>query len=381
MSDSAFPESDCIAGASHPRRAQRLVGHEDAQHEFMRALQSRRIHHAWMLAGPNGIGKATLAWRIAGYLLTCAPDSQTGADSCSDASPGKLLLPSPDVSSPVFSRILALSDPDLLLCRRTWDEKKSRMRPFITVDEIRRLRSHYAHTSTSSNWRITIIDAVDDMNASAANALLKLLEEPPERALFLLVCHQPSLALPTIRSRCNKLICRPLDASQVGRVLTGLGYEPEDRHHVALAELSDGSPGTAIQLVDNQGLEIYSEIVRILSDAPGMDWARVGRLADSCSGKNNEHRFTIVLRLLPVALVRLARYSVAATENMTESVHGETQMWSKLSRGPEMAPRWAGLAQDLPPMGKLANTVNLDPASVILDMMSRINAAARHAPA
>ncbi len=255
------------------------------------------------------------------------------------------------------------------------------MRPFITVDEIRRLRSHYSQTSANAGWRITIIDAIDDMNPSAANALLKLLEEPPEKALFLLVCHQPTLILPTIRSRCSKLSCHPLNAEQVGKVLAGLGCDSEDRHLVALAELSDGSPGTAVQLVDGQGVEIYGEIVRILSGAPAMDRALVDRLADSCSGRNNERRFDIVLRLLAVALARLARFSVLGEKNMTESVPGEKQMWSRLSHMPGTASRWAELAQELPPMGRVANTVNLDPASIILDMLSRINAAARHAPA
>lgn len=385
MSESGYPESDCMAGAPHPRRARQLVGHDVVQHEFMTAVRAQRVHHAWMLAGPKGIGKATLAWRITSYLLTSAsdPDSDPDPDPDSqiEADHGKLLIPAPDVSNPIFSRVLALSDPDLFLCRRTWDEKNERMRPFITVDEIRRLRSHYSQTSANSGWRITIIDAIDDMNPSAANALLKLLEEPPERVLFLLVCHQPSLILPTIRSRCSKLSCRPINAEQVGSVLAGLGCDPEDRHLVALAELSDGSPGTAVQLVNSQGVEIYGEIVRILSGAPGMDRALVGRLADSCSGRKNENRFDIILRLLAVALARLARCSVLGAENMKESVPGEKQLWSRLSQRPEMAARWAELAQDLPPMGKAASTVNLDPASIILDMMSRINAAARHAPA
>ena len=381
MSETGYPESDCIAGAPHPRRARQLVGHDVVQHEFMTAVCSQRVHHAWMLAGPKGIGKATLAWRIASYLLTSASDPDADSDTRIEDGHGKLLVPAPDVSNPVFSRVLALSDPDLFLCRRTWDEKNERMRPFITVDEIRRLRSHYSQTSANAGWRITIIDAIDDMNPSAANALLKLLEEPPERALFLLVCHQPSLILPTIRSRCSKLSCRPLNAEQVGTVLAGLECDPEDRHLIALAELSDGSPGTAVQLVDSQGVEIYGEIVRILSGAPSMDRALVDRFADSCSGRNNEHRFEIILRLLAVALARLARCSIIGAENMTESVPGEKQMWWSLSQRPGMASRWAELAQDLPPMGRVANTVNLDPASIILDMMLRINAAARHAPA
>ncbi len=381
MSESGYPESDCIAGAPHPRRARQLVGHDGVQRAFMTAVRSKRVHHAWMLSGPKGIGKATLAWRIASYLLTSASGPDADPDSRNETGHGRLLVPPPDVSNPVFSRILALSDPDLFLCRRTWNEKRQGMRPFITVDEIRRLRSHYSQTSANAGWRITIIDAVDDMNPSAANALLKLLEEPPERALFLLVCHQPALIIPTIRSRCSKLSCRPLNAEQVGSVLSGLGCDPEDRHLVALAELSDGSPGTAVQLLDSQGVEIYGDIVRILSGAPGMDRALVYRLADSCSGRNNEHRFDIILRLLAVALARLARFSVLGAENMTESVPGEKQMWSRLSQMPGMASRWAELAQELPPMGRGAATVNLDPASIILDMLSRINAAARHAPA
>ena len=380
-SESALPEADRVDGVPHPRHARQLIGHEDAQHEFMSAVNSGRVHHAWMISGAKGIGKATLAWRVASYLLTHEHDGETATGSSSGATSKQRLIPEPDRSNPVFCRILALTHPDLFLCRRSWDEKRNNFRNFITVDEVRQLRTLYSETSVGTGWRLTIIDAIDDLNQSAANALLKLLEEPPDRALFLLVCHQPSLILPTIRSRCSKLNCRPLDAPQVAQVMAELGRSLDADRRTALAELSEGSPGAAVELADHDGMAIYGEIVRLLSDAPRTDRSLIDQFAESCRGRNNQRRFEMAIGLLAIALSRLARCGALGSHQMRESVPGEKRMWERLARAPMMAEHWATLAQELPIMGRDAHTVNLDPGSIIFDMVARINAAARHAPA
>ncbi|HRO15195.1 MAG TPA: DNA polymerase III subunit delta', partial [Paracoccus sp. (in: a-proteobacteria)] len=194
MTDDAPIESDRVPGAPHPRETPRVIGQDAAIAAFSAAAASGRLHHGWLLTGPRGTGKATLAWAIARWLLA-------GADT-------------PDLSvppdNPVARRVLALSEPRLHLVRRGTDDKTGRLRAEITVDDIRRLLSFFHLSAAEGGRRVAIIDAADDMNTAAANAVLKMLEEPPRDAVLLLIAHQPARLLPTIRSRCRRLALRPL---------------------------------------------------------------------------------------------------------------------------------------------------------------------------
>ena len=187
MSDDALPEPDRVPGAPHPREALRVIGQDTAIADFVSAAQAHRLHHGWLISGPRGTGKATLAWSIAKWLLA----DGTSSDLTTDA------------EAPVIRRIRALSEPRLHLVRRPVDEKTQRLRAEITVDEIRRLQSFFHLSAAEGGRRVAIIDAADEMNQASANALLKLLEEPPHDATILLVAHQPARLLPTIRSRCR----------------------------------------------------------------------------------------------------------------------------------------------------------------------------------
>ena len=190
--DAPLPEPDRVDGAPHPRDTTTLVGQSHAEAGFLKAYTSGRLHHGWLITGPRGVGKATLAWRIARFLL-----AQPGDDAASifgDATPAPTTLEvSPD--HPVVRRMAALSEQRLFLLRRPWDEKSNRLKKETGVDEVRRLKSFFNLSATDGGRRVVIVDSADELTPNAANALLKLLEEPPTDATILLVSHQPSRLL------------------------------------------------------------------------------------------------------------------------------------------------------------------------------------------
>lgn len=353
-------EADRRAGAPHPRATASLFGQSAAERRFLDATAADRVHHAWLLTGPRGVGKATLAWRIARHMIA------GGAGDSLDMAP----------DHPVFRQAAALSLPALRLCRRSWDEKAGRLRTTISVDEIRALKGFFQLTATGGGWRVAIIDAADDMTTQAANALLKMLEEPPARAMFLLVCHQPALVLPTIRSRCRELRCAPLDAASLSAALQAAGVAPDD-DAAALEALSGGSAGRAVEISAAGGVELYGDIVAMLGPAPPVDRARAMALAEACAGRQAEARYVLTLDLLELALCRLARS--AATGEHTPISDAEAALTARLAMTPGQARVWATLAPELAARAAQARAVNLDPAQVILDTCLRIDAAAADA--
>ncbi|HVY86811.1 MAG TPA: DNA polymerase III subunit delta', partial [Caulobacterales bacterium] len=213
-------------GAPHPRETFSFVGHDAAEHALADALKSERMHHAWLLAGPKGLGKATLAYRFARAALGAAPTGPRPLDVAPD--------------DPIARRIAAMAHPDLFVLRRGLNER-GKPRREIAVDEARALGAFFALAPAEGGMRVAIIDAVDDLNRNAANAILKTLEEPPPRSVLLLVCHAPGAALATIRSRCRRLALRALSDADVG---AALGGKPDP----ALLRLARGRPGRAIAL-------------------------------------------------------------------------------------------------------------------------------------
>jgi DNA polymerase-3 subunit delta' len=209
----APPQPDQITGAPHPRQA-RLIGHAQAGAAFLDAYNSARLHHAWMISGPRGVGKATLAWHLARFLLA-SPENGPENNGGMFAPPAPASLDiAPD--HPVARRLLALSEPRLFLLRRPYDDKTERLKNDITVDEVRRMKSFFALSAADGGRRVAIVDCLDEMNPSAANALLKLLEEPPAGVTFFLITHQPArLCPPSARAaascalaRCRQMICQ-----------------------------------------------------------------------------------------------------------------------------------------------------------------------------
>ncbi|WP_212524404.1 DNA polymerase III subunit delta' [Actibacterium sp. MT2.3-13A] len=363
MSDDLL-EPDRVEGAPHPRETSALLGQSAAEAAFLEAFATGRMHHGWLITGPRGVGKATLAWRIARFLLTQPSDQGGGLFGEAPPAPASLDV-APD--HPVARRMAALSESRLFLLRRAVDEKKGRLKTVITVDEARKLKNFFALSATEGGRRVVIVDAADEMNPNAANALLKLLEEPPEGAVILLVAHQPSRLLPTIRSRCRELRLSTLGAADMAAALAGAGMATDQSE--ALTALSGGSVGEAIRLANLDGLALYAEIVGLF--AP-LDRPRMLRLAEGAAGKGAEPRFDLMLRLFELFLARLARTGVAGPP-APEAARGEAALMTRLCPDTHAARAWAEAAQELGARARQGKAVNLDPAALILDTVLRID--------
>jgi DNA polymerase-3 subunit delta' len=205
-----------------PHQRNVLIGHGETETSLLEAYRSERLHHAWILGGPKGIGKATLAFR---YRQVCSGAIRTGS--------GRKRRWLQDLSvpedHPVVRQVAAGGHPNILHLRRPWDDKGKRFKADLPVDEVRRTVSFFGTTASARAWRVCIVDAADDMNASSANALLKILEEPPERCLFLVLSHAPGRLLPTIRSRCRRLDLAPLSETDIANGLRDLAGHMRSR--------------------------------------------------------------------------------------------------------------------------------------------------------
>ncbi len=337
-------EDDAEGGLS-PAANPWLIGHVRAERRILEALRSGRMHHAWLISGPAGIGKATLAYRFARFMLAHPGAVPEDADSLHV-----------DEDHPVFRTVAAGSHPDLVTCTRTPDPRTGRMRAMISVDEARAVSRFLTHTAAEGGWRIAVVDAADDLNAAAANAILKILEEPPARCLFLLVSHSPGRLLPTIRSRCIHLPLRPLSVAQVREALALVrgadGGDMEDLE--TAAALSGGSPGRALALSGSRAAELFTRF-RDAASAPSgpLDRAVVLPLAEALSGVRNRDDFRLFMDLL------------------IEWMHGNALELARAGHARE-AGRWADLAGEALSAAGRAEALNLDRRQVLSELIGRI---------
>ncbi|TVQ54630.1 MAG: DNA polymerase III subunit delta' [Rhodobacteraceae bacterium] len=354
----APPEIDRVADAPHPRSAARLFGQAAAEAAFLESWASGKLPHAWLLRGPRGVGKATLAYRIARALLA-------------DPAPRETL--DLDPAHPVARRVAAGSEPGLYVLRRPWDAKKKRHATVITAEAARAMeRDFFRLTAADGGWRVAVVDAADDLNAESANALLKVIEEPPPQALILLVAHAAAAVLPTIRSRCRTLTLGPLAEPDFARALETAGAPAAEP--AGLAALSGAAPGEALRLLADDGPALYADLVALAATAPGLDRRALMRLADGLGGRAGATRFDLALRLTATLLQRLAR--AAALGPQPEAAPGEAAATLRLAPDAAAARRWAEAAARVEDAAARARAVNLDPAQTILDIWLEIDATA-----
>ena len=261
-------ESDRIEGFAHPRQASNLIGQDEALLRAARAIRSGKPPQGWLISGPPGIGKATLAYRIARYLLTYGAHD-TGAEDLS--------VPAND---PNVLQVTAGSHPGLMVLKRGLNEKTGKLMTDLPVSEVRRLAGFFGMTSGAGGWRVAIVDTADDMNNNAANALLKLLEEPPGRAMLILLANRPGQLLPTIRSRCQRLDLRPLNDAAVADALKSFLPDAGEAERLSLARLSGGSIGAALGLASGEGAELAGEADRLIENASNPDMIALLALGD-----------------------------------------------------------------------------------------------------
>lgn len=308
-----------MTDAPAPAANAALIGHNDAERRLIDAWAGGRLPHGWLFAGPPGIGKATLAFRFARFLLANPNAPEQGLFATPP--PTSLAL---DPDHPVFRRIAASAHPDLMVIEREIDTKKDRERTVITVDQVRSI-GHFLHlTPSEGGRRIVIIDPIDDLNSNAANALLKILEEPPENVVLLLISHAPGGLLPTIRSRCRRLDLRPLSPDAVSTWLRDLDGSAEE--HAIAARLAEGSPGRVIGVMEDGVVELYREMLSLMERLDPLALQAFGEKLGRATGADTYARFA---ELYPWFLVRIVR-SAAGGEGLPGILGSETSLAQRL---------------------------------------------------
>ena len=355
--------------APSPRDNPDLVGHEEAERVLARAFATGRMPHAWMISGPKGVGKATLAYRFARFVLAAG---RTGAPGGPDRAglPPSLALSADDG---VFRRVASGGHADLLVVEKSWDERRKRMRDEIVVDDARQLPQFFSLTAAEGGWRVAIIDAADEMNRNAANALLKIVEEPPAFGLVLLIAHAPGGLAPTIRSRCRKLALRPLADDALTAFLGARAPDLSEVERAALTGLAEGSPGRALRIAAAGGMALYEEVVGLLSSLPGLDIGRAHRLGDRLSRRGGEDSLETLAWFLGGWLAKMIRGG-AAGEPFTEIVGGERALAERLLARRDLD-RWAEVWEKASALLAAAHGANLDRKQAVLNVFSGLDRA------
>ena len=259
-----------------------LIGHDDAMREVEAVYASGRMHHAWLIVGIEGIGKATLAKHIAHYMMANGQGELGKTNPLSSAA--KL--------------VEAETHPDLLVIRRPVDEKTGEQRNIIPVDEVLKVTTFLHKTATHGGWRVVIIDEAHTLNRFGQNAILKIVEEPPPKTLILITVTTPGALLPTIRSRCRLLHLAPLDAAHMRDILRHTAPQTSPQDVGELIKLSGGSIGFALKILRTETLAMYREMLGILDTMPQMDVARLHKLADQIGRKADAESFDVLTALL-----------------------------------------------------------------------------------
>lgn len=280
-------ESDRFGATPHPRLTHELFGHAEAERELYLSYHSGRLPQAIIIGGPPGIGKATLAWRIARFLLAY-PD----LSACPEKADFSVLP-----GHPVARQIAALSHPDIVLLRREWNPETSKLSSQIAVDDIRRAIHMFQQAAGQGGYRVALIDCAEDLNASSANALLKVVEEPPPRSLFLIVAHRPGRMLATLRSRCRSILLKPLGPADMRNIIRTLGEPWSCASEAMLANAvarAQGSIHDVLRLLDEGSASTDAALRSLLEALPRIDWVQVHALAERVSARDGAKEYEMM---------------------------------------------------------------------------------------
>lgn len=328
-----------LDGAIPPQDNTKLFGHEEAEQFLAQSYRSGKGHHAILIEGPEGIGKATLAFRFAKHVLS-HPDPLLAPERLAD----------PDAGSVVSRQIASGASHNLLHLTRPVDEKTGKVKSAITVDEVRRAGHFFSQTSGTGNWRIVIIDPADDLNRNAANAILKILEEPSKRALFLVLSHAPGKLLPTIRSRCMPLHLLPLQSEDMEKALENLGLTMSAEKRDTLLNASKGSVSKALKLLNYGGSDIVDVFSEVMTATGPAARRQMHKLADVLAQKDGD----IVLGFF--------------MEHVTEALMDRAKA-AAMAGDLNAAERHARLSSSLTDRITVAQAYNLDKKQMVLSIL------------
>jgi DNA polymerase-3 subunit delta' len=302
----------------HPRTTTSLYGQAEAEAAFLAAYRGGRMPHAWLIGGPRGIGKATLAYRMAKFVFAY-PRPELPAVQRAET----LDLPADNTA---LRRVAAQGHSDLLALERVEDEK-GKIPTQIPVDMVRKTIGFFGSTAGEGGWRVCVVDSADELNPAGANALLKILEEPPVNCLLLLLSHSPGRLLPTIRSRCRRIALRPLEAVDVARaVADALGKDAADDDIKAASIAADGSVSRALELLGGTALKVREQVNAMLTSLPAVDQRALHALGDALG--RDETALTAFVDAVRDWLS--ARVTVAGAEPGHRARMAE--VWDKLNR-------------------------------------------------
>jgi DNA polymerase-3 subunit delta' len=280
-------EPDGFPNAPHPREQTAFFGHRDGEAAFLEGLREGRLHHAWLIGGPQGIGKATLAYRVARVLLDPIKSHDRSIPSLDT-----------DPDARVARQIAALSHPNLAVLRRAPATDKKGASTTIPVDAVRKALNMFGSTASDGGYRVCIVDSAEDLTVASANALLKVVEEPPPRSIFLIVSHAPQRVLPTIRSRCRRLLLRPLGDADIAAAIASLG-SPWTEAPAELASeamrLGEGSVRRTLDLLDSEKVAFIGQVRFVLDSLPRTDPQRILALSEALARRDADASYELAL--------------------------------------------------------------------------------------
>ncbi|MEL7272573.1 MAG: DNA polymerase III subunit delta' [Pseudomonadota bacterium] len=318
--------ADRLEGVPLPAETTAVLGHDDALLHLKKAYGSGRMHHGWLLAGPRGIGKSATAFSMARHILS-HPNPATAPGDHGPAA----------VDPSVSAQIANGAHPNLLHLTRPWDAKAKRFKTKLTVDEIRQMHRFFGLTAGAGGWRICIVDAADDLNPNSANALLKMLEEPPKRTIIFVITHVVGGLLATIRSRCQVLNFKPLNAQHIDAITEKFDLVQDDVNRSRAAGLADGSVRKAIQLLQGGALEPYSAFEKLMqarATGTAQEWMVVHKIAEQLSGAGKDETFRLFMDLAMGWIGNQVREAPAATP---ATLAGWAEVWDKATRSLTLA--------------------------------------------
>ena len=336
-----------------PNTTPRLHGQTAAEQTFLDAFNAGRMPHAWLLAGPEGTGKATFAHLAARAILSGEPSLKH------------------DANIPAHQRIADGNETALTILTRSINEKTGKLRSNIPVEDIRALKRALNFAPTEGGWRVVIVDPAEDMNSSAANALLKVLEEPPERVVFFLVTHTPRRLLPTILSRCRRLDFSALEDGDLAAAFEDATGEPPRESLIAAAR---GSVGAALALAAQDGNALQDAIQSVLAPLPNqIDRTALHTLADTAAASGKDDAFRTTTKLIADLTARMATCAAGA-----DAPPAGYERLAPMA-APKTAPQWAEATAHITALTERTLALNLDRRQALLDMVGTIEKVAKGA--